>query len=163
VGRVLDVGCGTGEHVLMASALGLEAVGIDLSPTAIALAEAKARARGLAARFAVADVLELRSLDERFDTVLDCGLFHVLGDDARVRFAAGLRDVMARGGRYHMLCFSDAVPGTFGPRRISREDIRATFAVGWTIESIAPTTLTRLESTVPVSQVSAWHATIAAT
>src|SRR5207237_4390343 len=34
---VLDVGCGTGEHALMAAGLGLEATGIDTAPTAIAL------------------------------------------------------------------------------------------------------------------------------
>ena len=31
-GHVLDVGCGTGEHALMAAALGLQAVGIDAAP-----------------------------------------------------------------------------------------------------------------------------------
>ena len=39
-GTVLDVGCGTGEHALMAAAMGLETTGIDTSPTAIGLAEA---------------------------------------------------------------------------------------------------------------------------
>ena len=34
-GRVLDVGCGTGEHVLMAADLGLDATGLDAAPTAI--------------------------------------------------------------------------------------------------------------------------------
>ena len=34
-GSVLDVGCGTGQHVLMAAAMGLDAIGIDVSPTAI--------------------------------------------------------------------------------------------------------------------------------
>ena len=29
IGRVLDVGCGTGEHALMAAALGLDATGVD--------------------------------------------------------------------------------------------------------------------------------------
>src|SRR2546430_4140141 len=71
-GRVLDVGCGTGEHALMAAGLGLNAVGIDMAPAAIAIAERKARDRGLTARFMVANALELWSLNEQFDTVLDC-------------------------------------------------------------------------------------------
>src|ERR1035437_576793 len=33
-GRVLDVGCGTGEHTLMAAGMGLEATGIDSPPAA---------------------------------------------------------------------------------------------------------------------------------
>ena len=34
-GRVLDVGCGMGEHVLMCAALGLDAAGVDVASTAI--------------------------------------------------------------------------------------------------------------------------------
>ena len=49
--RVVDVGCGTGEHALLAAGLGLEATGVDIAAAAIAAAEAKAAERGLAARF----------------------------------------------------------------------------------------------------------------
>ena len=64
-GSVLDVGCGTGEHGLMAAELGFDTTGIDLSPTAIRLAEHKARERGLAPRFLVADALALELSEER--------------------------------------------------------------------------------------------------
>lgn len=50
-GRVLDVGCGTGEHTLLAARSGLEATGVDLAATALAAAERKDRERGPAARF----------------------------------------------------------------------------------------------------------------
>ena len=36
VGRVLDAGCGTGEHAMLAASHGADARGMDLSPTAIA-------------------------------------------------------------------------------------------------------------------------------
>src|SRR5438445_4692883 len=45
-GRLLDVGCGTGEHVLMAARLGLTATGVDAAPTAIGIARRKAAERG---------------------------------------------------------------------------------------------------------------------
>ena len=45
-GRLLDSGCGTGENVLLAAARGAEAMGVDISPQAIARARDKAaRAR----------------------------------------------------------------------------------------------------------------------
>src|SRR4051812_50014453 len=50
-GRLLDCGCGTGEHALMAAAGGADVVGIDLSAYAIEKARRKADARGLAGRF----------------------------------------------------------------------------------------------------------------
>ena len=152
-GRVLDAGCGTGEHALLAATLGLDATGVDAAPTAIAIAERKARERGLAARFLVGDALDLPALGMVFDTVLDCGLFHIFDDPDRAQYVESLRSVIAAGGRYHMLCFSDRQPGDWGPRRVHRDEITASFATGWRVDSIEPATL---EVTIDTGMVSAW-------
>lgn len=136
VGRVLDVGCGTGEHALMAASLGYEAVGVDTSMRAIELAKTKATERGLQARFVVGDALRLVDLGEQFDTVLDCGFFHVLDDGERERYVVSLAEVVPPGGLYHMVCFSDRQPGDWGPRRVTPDEIRVAFSAGWRIESI---------------------------
>src|SRR5438445_10811348 len=112
-GRVLDAGCGTGEHAIMAARLGLDATGVDSAPTAIAAAKRKAGEREVAVRFLIWDALDLPSLGERYDTVLDCGLFHVFGDDDRAKYVTSLSGVVSAGGRYHMLCFSERQPGDF--------------------------------------------------
>jgi cyclopropane fatty-acyl-phospholipid synthase-like methyltransferase len=156
-GRVLDVGCGTGEHALMAAGLGLDATGVDSAPTAIALAEAKAKERGLAARLLVGNVLELSALGRQFDTVIDSGLFHVLSDDDRRLFVDNLRAVIPPGGRYFMLCFSDLQPGNMGPRRISQDEIRASFQDGWRIDSIEAATF---EIRISDNGALAWLASI---
>jgi SAM-dependent methyltransferase len=136
VGRVLDVGCGTGEHALMAASLGFDSTGIDGAPIAIEKARTKARERGLDVRFVVGDVLKLASSDERWETVLDCGVFHVFDDDDRARYVESLAAVIPLGGRYLMLCFSDQQPGAAGPRRVSQDEIRSSFQDGWRIVSI---------------------------
>lgn len=141
VGRVLDAGCGTGEHALLAASLGHSALGVDLSPRAIDLAATKATDRGVDARFLVADALRLGDLEERFDTVLDCGLFHVLDDEERSRYVESLSAVVPPDGRLHMLCFSDGEPGDWGPRRVTEDEARAAFAQGWDIASIEPTVI----------------------
>ena len=138
VGRILDVGCGTGEHALMAAALGLDTTGIDAAATALSAARHKAGERGLSVRFLEWDALELATLGEQFDTVLDCGLFHVFEDDDRPRFVDGLRASLSVGGCYHMLCFSQRQAGDWGPRRIREDEIRAAFADGWKVEAIEP-------------------------
>jgi cyclopropane fatty-acyl-phospholipid synthase-like methyltransferase len=122
----------------MAAAMGLDATGVDVASTAIEIAEGKAQERGLSARFLVCDALQLTSLNEQFDTVLDCGLFHILKDDDRPRFADSLRAVMEPSGRYFMMCVSDRQPGDWGPRRVTQDEIRASFKAGWTVDSIEP-------------------------
>ncbi len=140
-GRVLDVGCGTGEHALMAAARGLTATGLDAAPTAIRVAREKAAERALDVRFVVGDALDLSSLGQEFDTVLDCGLFHVFDDADRARFVDSLGGVVVSGGRYFMLCFSDRQPGDWGPRRVHESELRASFARGWVVDAIEPATL----------------------
>ena len=156
-GRVLDVGCGTGEHALMAARLGLEATGVDTAPAAIALAEQKAHDRSLVARFLVADALQLGSLGEQFDTVLDSGVFHVFADDDRARYVDSLAAATAPAGRYYMLCFSDHQPGDWGPRRVAEHEIRASFTAGWQIESIEPA---RFSINISPEGALAWRAAI---
>ena len=154
-GHVLDVGCGTGEHALMDAGLGLEATGVDAAPTAIAIAERKARERDLSARFLVWDALDLGALHERFDTLLDCGLFHVFDDDERARYVESLRAVVPRGGRCFILCFSDRQPGDWGPRRVTEAEIRNTFATGWTVDAIEAA---RIDVNIDPNGAEAWRA-----
>jgi len=141
-GRVLDAGCGTGEHTLLAAALGLDATGVDLAPRALDAARGKAGERGLAARFLRHDARALAGLGERFDTVLDCGLFHVFMGDDRVAYVAGLRSVLSSGGRYFMLGCSDRQPDDQWRRhRMSRQEIEAAFTDGWRIDSLERATI----------------------
>ena len=70
--------------------------------------------------------------------MVDSGLFHVFSDDDRPRYVEGLGTVLKPGGRLFLLCFSDAEPGIQGPRRVSKKELHAAFAKGWSIESIEP-------------------------
>lgn len=141
-GRVLDLGCGSGENALMTAGLGLDTTGVDAAPTAIAIASRKARERGLTVRFLVYDVLDLGKLNERFDTVLDCGLFHCFEDDeGRQQLVDAIRAVTLEGARYFMMCFSDRQPGAWGPHRVTRTEIETSFTVGWRIDKLERTAM----------------------
>jgi len=155
--RVLDVGCGTGEHALFFADRGHEVLGLDSAPAAIAKARVKAQQRASSARFVVGDALDLAALDATFDTVIDCGFFHVLDDDERVRFARSIHDVLTPGGVYSMLVFSDREPPGYGPRRVTRDEILDTFSEGFTVEAIHPAAF---ETLLPTGDVAGWLARI---
>jgi SAM-dependent methyltransferase len=162
---VLDAGCGTGEHALLLAERGHRVVGVDLAAEAIARANAKATAkateqaatRGLVADFLVHDALDLAGLGRTFDVALDVGLFHTLGDDDRPRYATSLAAAVRPGGRAIVLCWSDRNPFGFGPRRVTRRELRGAFqvAAGWRVEEIVAETL---ETRLPAGSVAAWLA-----
>jgi SAM-dependent methyltransferase len=141
-GAVLDAGCGTGENALFFASRGHSVVGVDFLEYPIREARRKAAERGLTAEFLQKDALTLADLNREFDTVIDCGLFHVFPDDARARYVEALAHVTKPGGRVFLLCFSDEEPGTDGPRRVSQKEIREAFADGWVVEEITPARFT---------------------
>lgn len=159
-GRVLDAGCGTGEQTLLAAASGADALGVDISPLAIKQARDKATARGIKTRFEVADALRLGELGLTFDTIIDSGVFHVFDDDGRARYVDSLASVLRPGGRLYLMCFSDRQPGTFGPRRVSQDELRAAFGGGWTIISIQADAFALNPASFGVTTAQAWLATI---
>jgi SAM-dependent methyltransferase len=137
-GAVLDAGCGTGEHALHLASLRLHVLGVDVAQTALSIAREKAAARGLDAEFRVADALHLDRLGRRFETVLDCGLFHSFDRDERRGYVASLASVTSSGGHLYVLCFSDLGPDT-GPHPVSQPELRAAFEddSGWTVASVS--------------------------
>lgn len=157
-GAVLDAGCGTGEHALLAASLGLPVLGVDLAATAIELARAKAADRGIDAEFEVADAFELDRLGRRFDTVLDCGLFHTCDEGERSKYVTSVASVTRPGGTLYVLCFSDDAPD-IGPHPIRQEELRASFSRqrGWSVDRVEPA---MIQTTFMEQGVPAWLATV---
>ena len=137
-GSILDAGCGTGDTALFFASRGCQVTGIDFLDVPIQRAQRKATERGVQATFLVKDALTLKEWSERFDNVIDSGLFHVLSDEDRKKYVEGLATVLKPDGRVFLMCFSDEEPGAQGPRRVSKKELDDAFAKGWAIESIEP-------------------------
>jgi SAM-dependent methyltransferase len=136
-GKVLDVGCGTGEHTILLSMLGYDVLGLDFAPEAVEQARRNADAKGAVARFEVADAMNLPG-EPRYDTILDSALFHIFDDTDRPRYVASLHGACLPGGVVHVLALSDQGRG-FGPE-VSGETIRDAFGDGWELEALEPAT-----------------------
>jgi SAM-dependent methyltransferase len=137
-GALLDAGCGTGEHTILAALHGARALGIDVSRRAIEIARRKAAERGIDASFQVLDALHLDTLGETFDTIIDSGLLHVFDDTARTQYVAAVHAVLRPGGHLHLMCFSDRQSGDWGPHRVTEGELRSAFGSGWRVDSLAP-------------------------
>lgn len=91
-GKALDLGCGSGTQTVMLAEHGLDAVGLDLSETAIALAAGRRadhpKKKGL--RFVAGDVIHTRDIGEPFDLIVDRGCYHL----ARREDADGYLDAL---------------------------------------------------------------------
>jgi SAM-dependent methyltransferase len=157
-GSVLDVGCGTGENALLVASFGLSVLGVDVAETALSIARAKADERGIEVEFAAADAFQLERLGRRFETVLDCGLFHSFDGDERPAYVASLASVTEDDGTLYVLCFNDEGPET-GPHPVSREEVRAAFDLrhGWRVAAIEPD---RIQTRFHDDGAPAWLATI---
>lgn len=133
-------------------------LGVDVAKTALALARAKAEARGIKAEFAEADAFRLERLKRRFDTVLDCGLFHTFDAEERPEYVASLAAATEHGGTLYVLCFSDEGSDT-GPHPVSRADLDAAFsaAAGWRIAAIKPE---RVQTRFHDNGAAAWLVTV---
>ena len=157
-GAVLDAGCGTGENALHVAALGLSVLGVDVAETALTIARQKALDRGIAVDFKADDALELSHLGRRFDTVMDCGLFHAFDAEERRAYVKSLASVTERDGTLYVLCFSDQGPDT-GPHPVSQDELRAVFnrSSGWNVVAIEPD---QIQTTFHEHGAPGWFATI---
>jgi 2-polyprenyl-3-methyl-5-hydroxy-6-metoxy-1,4-benzoquinol methylase len=134
-GRVLDIGCGTGENALHFASKHLDVTALDASAVAIERAQDKARQRGLNVRFILSNALALPELGETYDTITDSGLLHVLSDEQSAQLVQALHATLRPGGRYWLLCFSEHSTGN-GPRKVTKQRIAALFQHDWKMHRI---------------------------
>lgn len=101
-GRALDVGCGFGRAVIYLAEQGWSAVGVDFVPQAIAEAQRRAAAAGVADRatFYVASATELAFLAPPFDLIIDVGCMHSFTEEMLIAYRDEIARLLRPGGRY---------------------------------------------------------------
>ncbi|MCT7661803.1 class I SAM-dependent methyltransferase [Mycobacterium deserti] len=100
---VLEVGCGTGSVISRAKRTrpGIDAVGSDPDPRALARAQRKARNLGI--KFDRGYIQKLPYRDGQFDRVLSSMMWHHLDEDVKAEAAQEIFRVLRPGGELHLV------------------------------------------------------------
>ncbi|MFC2142454.1 class I SAM-dependent methyltransferase [Acidobacteriota bacterium] len=113
--KTIDLGCGTGNYSIYLAGRGFDVTGVDFAPTAIKQAMAKAGAAGIPCLFLAADLLgELVEITESFDFAYDWHLMHHIYPENRQHYTRNVNRLLAPGGRYLSVCFSEDDPAFGG-------------------------------------------------
>ncbi|HJP74609.1 MAG TPA: class I SAM-dependent methyltransferase [Pseudonocardiaceae bacterium] len=136
-GSVLECGCGLGDNALFLAERGYEVTAIDASPTVIERDQAKAKERGLAVDFRVANATVLDGITGGFATVLDSAMMHCLTGPQRRDYLAAAHRVTEPGARLHVLCFGEGITAGLGmPADTDEASLRRDLSEHWQVERL---------------------------
>jgi SAM-dependent methyltransferase len=125
-GSVLVPGCGTGHDVRAWARAGFDALGYDIAPSAIRLAEEKTRNTGLQAKFALGDFLT-DSPPRQFDWLFEHTLFCAVQTDRRDDYVRAVLRWLKPGGQF--LAVHYLIPDEDGPPfGTTREEVLQRFS-----------------------------------
>jgi len=131
-GRALVLGCGTGTNAIFLAQKGFAVTGLEVAPTALKIAEAKARKAGVKVRWIVADAANPPHM-EPFDFIFDRGCYHHVRWVNRDGYVAAVRRLTRPGGQFLLLSFR-ATSDRQGPPRVKESQIREDFSAAFEFE-----------------------------
>ena len=120
--KTVDLGCGTGNYSIYLAKQGFDVTGIDISSTAISIAQEKVDDKGVSCNFITSNLLNgLDDLSGRFDFAFDWEVLHHIFPDDRIRYIESVYNMLKSNARYFSVCFSEKDPqfGGSGKFRIT--------------------------------------------
>jgi SAM-dependent methyltransferase len=134
VGHALDLCCGAGTNTVYLAQRGFDVVGIDISATALKIAQSQAAQARVVIGFFRESFVDLSFADGVFDFVFDMGCFHHVKVEDRNRFILGIHRVLKPRGQYMLTCFSDRNGPSWN--HFSRQQIIDLFSGFFKLESL---------------------------
>ena len=132
--KIMELGCGLGAEAIFMAARGMNVTAIDLSEDALSAAKKIADCYGVSVNWKVANVLEDDLGDEQYDVITDQGCYHHMEPEEKTVYLEQVVKHLKPGGMFVLRCFSDKFPPGGQPKRISSDDMIATFHKDFVLE-----------------------------
>ncbi len=105
VKEAVEFGCGEGRNAIYLAKRGIDVVAIDSSD--VAIRNAKDKTEGLNnVRFICNNFLAVDFEDQKYDLVIDSGMFHHLAPHRRLQYRELIKEILKENGYFVLLCFS---------------------------------------------------------
>ena len=132
--RVLDLGCGSGVHVVFLASEGFQVTGTDKSPVGIENTKRKLLSLNLSADLRVEDAAVVEFPPGSFDLVISVGVYDSAGPAVSAASVRRVRQVLKPGGRGFFMFASDrdfqtGSDNPYGLYGYTRSEVEALFAV----------------------------------
>lgn len=155
VGRVLDVGCGTGELVAWFHQHGYESLGIDIAPAAIKKARARHDGGQGGPKFEAIDICDQAPPGGPFDIIIDRGCLHGIPASLTAPYAKNVAAVSHDRTRLMVFMRIDRGPAWLKripfmgrlERLLHRRRVARIFRSSYTIEQVGLTDLRGISAT----------------
>jgi 2-polyprenyl-3-methyl-5-hydroxy-6-metoxy-1,4-benzoquinol methylase len=106
--KTIDLGCGTGNYSIYLASVGFDVTGVDISPTAIAIAKDNAKNKGVKCNFLVVDAIN--NMDEvkgTFHFAYDWALLHHIFPEQRKVYIKNVYELLNPEANYLSVSFNE--------------------------------------------------------
>lgn len=107
-----EFGCGEGRNAIYLAKNGVDTEAYDLSEIAIENAKRYAReSQAERVTYKAENIFALDFMDQKFDLVIDSGIFHHLAPHRRLQYRDIVSSILAENGYFILLCFAAGEDG----------------------------------------------------
>jgi SAM-dependent methyltransferase len=140
-GSALDLGCGSGMHLVTLARRGWQVTGVDVINKALNQARKRIADNQVTATVVHADVTELPvdAVGSGYDFFLDLGCFHGLNQAQRTAMAAAVTARAKADATLLMFAFTKPVGPPFMPQGATHADIEAAYDAWDVVDVVTPT------------------------